>query len=77
MHDRLETRAIKLNAGDVFLYPSHTLHQVAEVTSGTRLVVVGWLTSWLRDSAQREIVFNLDQAIAGLTREEEVLNNLL
>ena len=77
VHDQLETRAIKLNAGDVFLYPSHTLHQVAEVTCGTRLVIVGWLTSWLRDPAQREIVFNLDQAITALPQNGEALNTLL
>ena len=35
-------RHYKLPAGSAILYPSSTLHQVQEVTSGFRWVIVGW-----------------------------------
>ncbi len=64
IQEHLEDQAIKLAAGDMILYPSTTLHRVAPVNSGQRLVVIGWITSWLRDPAQREILYDLDQCIA-------------
>ena len=63
IEDHFEARAIKLAAGEVILYPSTTLHRVEPVTSGTRLAVVGWVQSLIRDQGQREILFDLDQAV--------------
>ena len=63
IEDHFEARAIKLSAGEVILYPSSTLHRVEPVTRGTRLAVVGWVQSLIRDPAQREILFDLDQAV--------------
>lgn len=63
IEDPLEDRAIRLAAGDMILYPSNTLHQVEPVTSGERLAVVGWVTSWIRRSDQREILFDLERCI--------------
>lgn len=63
IEDTFEARAIKLAAGEVILYPSTTLHRVEPVTRGTRLAVVGWVQSLIRDGAQREILFDLDQAV--------------
>jgi PKHD-type hydroxylase len=60
-------RAFKLEAGSVILYPSTTLHRVEDVTSGERLAVVGWIRSRLRDAGQREIIFDLENAIASLS----------
>jgi len=54
--------AIKLPAGSLIAYPSTTLHRVAEVTRGQRDVVVGWARSFIRDAAQRELLFDLDTA---------------
>jgi PKHD-type hydroxylase len=75
--DRVEDRAFKLSAGELILYPSDTLHRVEPVTHGERLAVVGWVTSWVRDQNQREILFDLDAAIAtevaGANDPEQVL----
>ena len=60
---RIDEQAVKLNAGQAILYASDTLHRVEPVTRGERLAVVGWITSWVRDPAQREILFDLDAAI--------------
>ncbi len=62
MEDTLEDRAIKLKAGDMVLYPTSALHRVEPVTDGERVAVVGWITSWVRDPARREILHDLDVA---------------
>ncbi|ERT04606.1 2OG-Fe(II) oxygenase superfamily protein [Lyngbya aestuarii BL J] len=57
-----DEKAYKLEAGAMIVYPSSTLHRVDTVTKGTRLVVVGWVQSLVRDASQREILFDLDTA---------------
>src|SRR5882724_7953048 len=54
--------AVKLPAGSMVAYPSTALHHVAPVTRGTRLAAVGWVRSYVRDSARREMLFDLDTA---------------
>jgi PKHD-type hydroxylase len=53
---------LRLPAGSLVAYPSTTLHRVAEVTKGARLAAVGWVRSFIRDPAQRELLFDLDTA---------------
>jgi PKHD-type hydroxylase len=57
---------IKLPPGSLVLYPTTSLHRVNEVTRGERLAIVGWVRSYFRSPEQRETLFDLDQAIAGL-----------
>jgi len=54
--------AIKLPAGSMIVYPATTLHRVKPVTRGGRHVVAGWARSYIRDAAQRELLFDLDTA---------------
>lgn len=55
-------RQVKLPAGHAVIYPSSSLHRVAEVTRGERLVVLTWIQSYVRDAAQRELLYELNLA---------------
>ena len=54
--------AFKLAPGSLVAYPAAALHRVAPVTRGERLVAAGWVRSYIRDAAKRELLFNLDTA---------------
>lgn len=60
-------QAVKLRAGDLVLYPSGSLHRVAEVTRGHRLAAILWAQSMVKDSTARSMLFDLDQTIQSLT----------
>jgi PKHD-type hydroxylase len=53
---------VKLPAGHLVAYDSTSLHRVAPVTRGERIVAVGWAQSYVRDSARRELLFDLETA---------------
>jgi PKHD-type hydroxylase len=52
----------KLPAGSLIAYPATTLHRVETVIRGERLVCAGWVRSFVRDAARRELLFDLDTA---------------
>jgi len=56
----------KLPAGDMVLYPADTVHRVTPVTRGTRIAIVFWTQSMVRDLAQRTLLFNLVQTLNAL-----------
>ncbi len=60
------TRTFKLPPGSLVLYPTTTLHRVEPVTQGERLAIVGWVRSLIRDHADRELLFDLENTIAAL-----------
>ena len=60
-------QAVKLEAGDMVLYSSSSLHRVAPVTAGARLAAFFWIQSMVRDEGERSLLYDLDQSIQGLT----------
>ena len=56
-------QSVKLNAGDMVLYPGSSLHQVTPVTRGERIASFFWIQSMVRSDADRALLFDLDQAI--------------
>ena len=61
-----EDKKFKLNSGEIIIYPSTYLHSVKEVTTGERLVCVGWIESYVKSSEEREYLFDLDAGAKGL-----------
>jgi len=51
---------LKLPAGDAVIYPASSLHRVTPVTQGERLVALTWVQSYVRDPAQRELLYELN-----------------
>ena len=60
---------VKLEAGDLVLYPASSLHSVSEITRGARISSFFWLQSMVRSNQQRETLFELDQSVQSLTAE--------
>ncbi len=58
---------VKLNAGDMVLYPSSSLHQVTSVTHGERICAFFWIQSMVRDHGHRAMLYDIDQSIQELT----------
>jgi PKHD-type hydroxylase len=69
IEDNFGSQRIKLEAGDLVLYPSTSLHTVTPVSSGARTCAVFWLQSMVRSNQQRETLFELDQSVQALTAE--------
>ncbi len=59
-------RQVKLPAGDLVLYPSSTVHQVAPVTRGARLASFFWIESMVRSTEQRLLLWNMDMDLLKL-----------
>lgn len=62
-------QAVKRPAGDAAIYPSSSLHRVAQVTRGERLVALTWVQSYVRDPARRELLYELNLARERLLRD--------
>jgi PKHD-type hydroxylase len=60
-------QSVKLDAGDLVLYPSNSLHRVTPVTRGTRYASFMWIESFVRENSARASLYDLDQAIQNLT----------
>jgi PKHD-type hydroxylase len=66
--DTYGTHSVKLNAGDLLLYPATSLHRVTPITRGERLACFFWVQSLVRDDGQRTLLLEMDTAIQTLGR---------
>jgi len=64
-----ETNSFKPAKGDAVLYPCQFVHCVNEIKSGERLAAVTWVQSNVKDPAQRQILFQLNQVHGALYQE--------
>jgi PKHD-type hydroxylase len=60
-------QAVKLEAGNMVLYPSSSLHRVMPVTEGARVASFFWIESLVSDEGERAMLFDLDQTIQKMT----------
>jgi PKHD-type hydroxylase len=63
---------VSMRSGEVRLYPSTTVHQVSEVVSGERIVIVGWVQSMVRDHDKRELLAELNRMAQNPAERQEV-----
>ena len=68
VEDTYGRHSVKLNAGDMVVYPATTLHQVAPITRGVRTSCFFWVQSLIRDEAQRTVLYQMDDAIQRLNQ---------
>ena len=54
-------QAVKLEAGDLILYPSSSLHRVTPVTRGARVASFFWIESLVGDDTERTLLFDLER----------------
>lgn len=77
INDSYGTHEVKLDAGDLIVYPSSSIHKIEPVTKGSRICSFFWSQSMVRDDNKRTMLLELDQAISGLRTKlgdcEEVL----
>jgi PKHD-type hydroxylase len=69
----------KLKARAMVCYPTTSLHRVLPVRAGTRLVIVAWVQSLVRDASAREVLHDLETVSRNLfeqygkTREHDLV----
>jgi PKHD-type hydroxylase len=69
IEDTYGSHAVKLNAGDMVVYPATSLHAVTEITRGSRWSSFFWTQSMIRDDGKRTLLYDLDQAIMKIRTE--------
>ena len=61
--DTYGSHIVKLEAGDLILYPASSIHRVTPITRGERVASFFWIQSLVRDDARRRLLFDMDVAI--------------
>ena len=70
IEDMFGVQAVKLDAGNMILYPASSLHHVRPVTRGARVSSFFWIQSMVRDDGERTLLFDLDLAIQRLGADD-------
>jgi PKHD-type hydroxylase len=66
IQDTFGEQSVKLEAGDMVLYPGTSVHRVEPVTRGYRLASFFWVESMVRSDEQRRLLFELDAQLMEL-----------
>jgi PKHD-type hydroxylase len=79
VEDTYGLHSVKLQAGDMVVYPATSLHHVSPITRGTRTSCFFWVQSLIKDDGQRTLLFEMDNAIQRLnqTNADEVARRTL
>ena len=64
-----EKKTIKLNPGEMIIYPTKYYHEVTKVTEGERMVCVGWIESLIPNNEDRESLSIFKNGINNLTKQ--------
>ena len=46
----------KGNPGTIAIYDCNEIHQVTQITKGSRICVIGWIQSWVKDKEERHLL---------------------
>jgi len=68
VEDTYGLHSVKLQAGDMVVYPATSLHHVSPITRGTRTSCFFWVQSLIKDDGQRTLLFEMDNAIQRLNQ---------
>jgi PKHD-type hydroxylase len=72
------THEVKLDAGDLVIYPSSYIHSVLNITKGKRIAYVGWIASHIKDQLGFETINAYEDMHLALTKynlsEEDILS---
>lgn len=66
LQEHQSERRIKLPAGGMVVYASTNVHRVEPVRRGSRIAAIFWIQSLVRDEPKREILYDLNEILAGL-----------
>jgi PKHD-type hydroxylase len=68
IQDTYGLHSVKLDAGDMVVYPATSLHQVTPITRGMRVGCFFWVQSLVREDSRRSLLYDLDNAIQRLNQ---------
>ncbi|MEO0589427.1 MAG: Fe2+-dependent dioxygenase [Pseudomonadota bacterium] len=77
IHNSGITQQVTGEWGQLVLYPSTSIHEVKPVTSGERVVCVGWIESLIADPTQRELLFDMENLRTSLRQKLDHQSNEL
>ncbi|HUD34141.1 MAG TPA: Fe2+-dependent dioxygenase [Variovorax sp.] len=66
IEDTFGEKRVKLEAGDMVLYPGTSVHRVLPVTRGYRVASYFWIQSMVRSDEQRRLLFDMDNHLRDL-----------
>lgn len=67
--DTFGEQRVKLDAGDLVIYPGSSVHRVEPVTRGERLASFFWIESLVRSTEQRRLLYEMDQSLMALREQ--------